>query len=205
MSWLEPDPEAVVQEVWLRVLRRASTYNGQAKVSTWLHRITVNEAISAARPPRLRQQPRRAAPDLGTKVIRDSGAIPNRPWERLRREPRQTTMRTNHAADRPDAARAGAKAGAQSEITRLFAVALGGDRGAEAAVNLLRAYEDTAHRASFALATAGHNGSKTTPLNVLASIDRTLAALRDRARSVRKTRLPPTSQPPRPARALRRA
>lgn len=49
MSWFEPDPEAVVQEVWLRVLKSAATYSGQAKVSTWLHRITVNEAISAAR------------------------------------------------------------------------------------------------------------------------------------------------------------
>ena len=58
VSWFEPDPEAVVQEVWLRVLRGAATYSGQAKVSTWLHRITVNEAISAAR----RRQANRAMP-----------------------------------------------------------------------------------------------------------------------------------------------
>jgi RNA polymerase sigma-70 factor, ECF subfamily len=49
LAWFEPDPEAVVQEVWLRVLQSAATFSGQAKVSTWLHRITVNEAISAAR------------------------------------------------------------------------------------------------------------------------------------------------------------
>ena len=50
LAWFEPDPEAVVQEVWMRVLQSAATFSGQlAKVSTWLHRITVNEAITAAR------------------------------------------------------------------------------------------------------------------------------------------------------------
>ena len=49
LAWFEPDPEAVVQEVWLRVLKGAGTFSGQAKVSTWLHRVTVNEAITAAR------------------------------------------------------------------------------------------------------------------------------------------------------------
>ncbi|MEJ2865901.1 RNA polymerase sigma factor [Actinomycetospora flava] len=58
LPWLEPDPEAVVQEVWLRVLKSAGTFNGRAKVSTWLHRITVNEAITAAR----RRQAQRAVP-----------------------------------------------------------------------------------------------------------------------------------------------
>lgn len=38
-----------MQEVWLKVLKHAGTYSGQAKVSTWLHRITVNEALNAAR------------------------------------------------------------------------------------------------------------------------------------------------------------
>ncbi|GLZ50326.1 ECF RNA polymerase sigma factor SigM [Actinomycetospora sp. NBRC 106375] len=58
VSWSEPDPEAVVQEVWLRVLKNAATFKGQAKVSTWLHRITVNEALSAAR----RRRANRATP-----------------------------------------------------------------------------------------------------------------------------------------------
>ncbi|GAA4906609.1 RNA polymerase sigma factor SigM [Actinomycetospora succinea] len=49
MAWSEPDPEAVVQEVWLRVLTNAATFRGESKVSTWLHRITVNETLSAAR------------------------------------------------------------------------------------------------------------------------------------------------------------
>ncbi|MDD7922739.1 RNA polymerase sigma factor [Actinomycetospora chibensis] len=58
LSWFEPDPEAVVQNVWLRVLQGASTFNGRSKVSTWLHRITVNETIDAAR----RRQTHRAMP-----------------------------------------------------------------------------------------------------------------------------------------------
>jgi RNA polymerase sigma-70 factor, ECF subfamily len=58
LAWFEPDPEAVVQEVWMRVLQSAATFSGQAKVSTWLHRITVNEAITAAR----RRRAHRATP-----------------------------------------------------------------------------------------------------------------------------------------------
>jgi len=49
LAGFEPDPKAVVQEVWLRVLQSAGTFSGRAKMSTWLHRITVNEAITAAR------------------------------------------------------------------------------------------------------------------------------------------------------------
>ena len=91
-------------------------------------------------------------------------------------------MRTNPAADDIGvASRAGAHAVDRSEITRLFAAALDGDRGAEAALNLLGGYDDTAHNASVVLATAGH-GAVPTPPDALASIDRTLAALRHRAR-----------------------
>ncbi|GAA4893832.1 sigma-70 family RNA polymerase sigma factor [Actinomycetospora straminea] len=49
LPWFEPEPEVVVQEVWLRVMRGAATFSGRSKVLTWLHRITVNEAISASR------------------------------------------------------------------------------------------------------------------------------------------------------------
>ncbi|WP_274197627.1 RNA polymerase sigma factor [Actinomycetospora callitridis] len=58
LSWFEPDPEAVVQNVWLRVLQGAGTFNGRSKVSTWLHRIAVNETINAAR----RRKANRAMP-----------------------------------------------------------------------------------------------------------------------------------------------
>ncbi|GAA4758182.1 hypothetical protein GCM10023199_42440 [Actinomycetospora chibensis] len=62
-------------------------------------------------------------------------------------------------------------------IGQLFAAALDGNRRAEAALHLLGGFDDTAHRASWALLCA-HESGQITPLNVLASIDRTLAALR---------------------------
>ena len=75
---------------------------------------------------------------------------------------------------------------------RLFAAALDGNRRAEAALHLLGGFDDTAHRASFALlnagadigAGAGQDPARTVPPDVLASIDRTLAALREHQRNV---------------------
>lgn len=83
VAWYEQDPEAVVQEVWLKVLRHAASFSGQAKVSTWLHRITVNEALDAARRRKARlfmpvgelydshDQPERTEPGDPTSVVVD--------------------------------------------------------------------------------------------------------------------------------------
>lgn len=49
LPWFEPEPEVVVQEVWFRVMQSAATFSDWAKVLTWLHRVAVNEAISASR------------------------------------------------------------------------------------------------------------------------------------------------------------
>jgi hypothetical protein len=66
-------------------------------------------------------------------------------------------------------------------VGRLFAAALDGDHRAEAALHLLGGFDDTAHRASFALLDAGaeQDPARPIPPDVLASIDRTLAALRE--------------------------
>ena len=73
-------------------------------------------------------------------------------------------------------------------VGRLFAAALDGDRRAEAALHLLGGFDDTAHRASFALLDAVDAISATppgpVPPDVLASIDRIVAALRDHQRSM---------------------
>lgn len=71
---------------------------------------------------------------------------------------------------------------ARGEVSRLFAAALDGDRRAEAALHLLGAFDDSAHRASFALASAGHDLDEDMPPGVLAGIDRTLAAARNHQR-----------------------
>lgn len=87
-------------------------------------------------------------------------------------------MTTNQASDQnDDGPGAGGDATGRDEVTRLFAAALDGDRRAEAALNLLGGFDDTAHRASVVLATAGYEVAATPP-DVLASIDRTLTALR---------------------------
>ncbi|WP_328304537.1 hypothetical protein [Actinomycetospora sp. NBC_00405] len=65
-------------------------------------------------------------------------------------------------------------------ISRLFARALDGDRRAEAALHLLGGFDEAAHHASWALLTADQDPALPTPSDVLASIDRTLAALHDR-------------------------
>lgn len=80
------------------------------------------------------------------------------------------------------------EAGAPGEASRcpigwLFAAALDGDRHAEAALHLLGGFDDTAHRASWALLRAEHDPAQPTPPEILAGIDRTLAALRDPLRS----------------------
>jgi RNA polymerase sigma-70 factor (ECF subfamily) len=37
----------VVQEVWLRVIRYAGTFNGRSSVKTWLYRVAINQCRSA--------------------------------------------------------------------------------------------------------------------------------------------------------------
>src|SRR5262249_52313107 len=45
----EADAEDVTQEVLLQVTRKLDTFRGQAALSTWLHRITVNAALAYRR------------------------------------------------------------------------------------------------------------------------------------------------------------
>lgn len=73
--------------------------------------------------------------------------------------------------------------GTRAAIGRLFAAALDGGRHAEAALHLLGGFDDTAHRASWALLRADLDLDLCTPPDVIASIDRTLATLRDLQRS----------------------
>jgi RNA polymerase sigma-70 factor (ECF subfamily) len=276
VSWFEPDPEAVVQEVWLRVLKGAATYSAQAKVSTWLHRITVNETINAAR----RRQANRAMPfgelykshdkpertdpgdpslavidrvhaavvlpDLLALLPRDQRLVlevlhfdgltndeaaqllgvavgtvksrahraratiaahllrevartlgPNadgcspfppapRRLERRARGMRQSSMTSHQNSSRAvDDLEASAASGTRRDATgRLVAAALDGDRRAEAALHVLGGFDDAAHRASWALLRADRDPAQPAPPDVLASIDRTLAALRDGQRSL---------------------
>jgi hypothetical protein len=89
-----------------------------------------------------------------------------------------------HATDDLQACVIGSVAGSASRdvVGRLFAAALDGDRRAGAALHLLGGFDDIANRASWALLRGGQDHAEPIPPDVLAGIDRTLAALRNRRR-----------------------
>jgi RNA polymerase sigma factor (sigma-70 family) len=45
----ESDAEDVTQDVMLQVVRKLDTFRGEAALSTWLHRVTVNAALAHRR------------------------------------------------------------------------------------------------------------------------------------------------------------
>jgi RNA polymerase sigma-70 factor (ECF subfamily) len=51
------------QEAWLRAIRALPTFRGEARFSTWLHRIAVNAALEAARKADLREKRESLAPE----------------------------------------------------------------------------------------------------------------------------------------------
>lgn len=60
------DAEDATQEAFLRVLRHAGTFRGDAQVSTWLHRLAVNTCHDLAR--RRARRPQTAVEDIGAVV-----------------------------------------------------------------------------------------------------------------------------------------
>jgi RNA polymerase sigma-70 factor (ECF subfamily) len=54
MTGREADLEDIVQEVFLQVFRSLPDFRGQAKFSTWLHRVTVNVVLMSRRRARSR-------------------------------------------------------------------------------------------------------------------------------------------------------
>src|SRR3954453_1146297 len=57
----DADAEDVTQEVLLQVVRKLSTFRGEAAFPTWLHRVTVNAALVHRRKRALRDE--RETPD----------------------------------------------------------------------------------------------------------------------------------------------
>ena len=51
------------QEAWIRAIRALPTFRGEARFSTWLHRIAVNSALQAVRKAKTRQAREVAMPD----------------------------------------------------------------------------------------------------------------------------------------------
>jgi RNA polymerase sigma-70 factor (ECF subfamily) len=66
----EADAEDVTQEVLLQVVRKLDTFRGDADLTTWLHRVTVNAALI-----HLRKRPQRLGgqPVVSLRQLRDEG------------------------------------------------------------------------------------------------------------------------------------
>ncbi|HXG10033.1 MAG TPA: sigma-70 family RNA polymerase sigma factor [Gemmataceae bacterium] len=54
----DADAEDVTQDVLLQVVRKLDTFRGEAALSTWLHRITVNAALAHRRKKAIREEHR---------------------------------------------------------------------------------------------------------------------------------------------------
>ncbi len=77
-----PDLEDVVQEVFLQVHRSLNDFRGQAKFSTWLHRVAINVVLMHRR--RAKSRPTLAAEDSGGEAP-DSTWTPDKDLARQRR------------------------------------------------------------------------------------------------------------------------
>ncbi len=79
----DADAEDVTQEVLLQVLRKLDTFRGEANLSTWLHRVTVNAALGYRRK-RANREKHRARPSswkiCPEKEAPSDHAGPARPW-----------------------------------------------------------------------------------------------------------------------------
>jgi RNA polymerase sigma-70 factor (ECF subfamily) len=60
------DAQDAVQETFLTVLRRAGTFRGEARVTTWLHRVTINTCHDIAR--KRARRPQTPVEDIGRVV-----------------------------------------------------------------------------------------------------------------------------------------
>ena len=56
--------EDYAQEAWIRAIRALPTFRGDARFSTWLHRIAVNSALQALRKAKTRQMRESPLPDV---------------------------------------------------------------------------------------------------------------------------------------------
>jgi RNA polymerase sigma-70 factor (ECF subfamily) len=77
------DLEDVIQEVFVQVHKSLKDFRGQAKFSTWLHRVTVNVVLMHRRAARSR--PVFADEPLGDAVVHDEDVAPDEDAERRER------------------------------------------------------------------------------------------------------------------------
>jgi RNA polymerase sigma-70 factor (ECF subfamily) len=80
----EADADDVVQEVLHQVVRRLDTFRGDAELTTWLHRVTVNCALACRRKdaPRLARQVKAPVEQVLDKGDAPAGQAQDRPDRR---------------------------------------------------------------------------------------------------------------------------
>lgn len=78
----EADAEDVTQDVLLQVVRKLDTFRGDANLTTWLHRVTVNAAL-AVRKKRNQREEHRVHDPLDQFTDEGQHAHHVRPWPRL--------------------------------------------------------------------------------------------------------------------------
>jgi RNA polymerase sigma-70 factor (ECF subfamily) len=82
------DAEDVTQDVLLKVLRKLPSFRGEAAFPTWLHRITVNTALSHRRKRAVRQE-HRADDPLDVVLANESEGLPGPEDQLVRQETRR--------------------------------------------------------------------------------------------------------------------
>jgi len=76
----EADAEDITQDVFVQVLRKLSTFRGEAAFPTWLYRVTVNSALAYRRKRALRERPRVPHDPLADFRADGSHLAPVRRW-----------------------------------------------------------------------------------------------------------------------------
>jgi len=76
------------QEAWIRAIRALPTFRGDARFSTWLHRIAVNDALQALRRSEKREKRETSIPDtVRAPVVRSDALLQQRLERALDRLP----------------------------------------------------------------------------------------------------------------------
>lgn len=89
----EEDARDAVQDAFLSAFRSLDRFEGQAKVSTWLHRIVVNAALMKLRT--RRRKPETSIEDLLPSFLEDGHmADPAQPWRQPEEEAELAELRT---------------------------------------------------------------------------------------------------------------
>lgn len=77
----EEDAHDAVQEAFLSAFKALAAFDGRARLTTWLHRITVNACLMRLRSQR--RKPERRMTDLLPKFVDDGHQLnPSAPWDR---------------------------------------------------------------------------------------------------------------------------